>query len=239
MNLGQMQSELGYIIRDNGRLSQWMTGWINDAILEIATGYDLPPLALADPYPLSVHTSGWLWPLPDSFHKNIFLAKGASTTAGSHHHLTIHKNPAFLRDKDHTRIADRVHEVAVIPQGKDFMLGVHPLAEQDLNLWFYQRPAILEKPGDVCDCIPFNFIPQVIYPKLIIKNFQFIVDQVIDFSITAGPLQYWQAELTRGLHGGPGYGPGLLGYFNLNFNPPRRTGGRDPIGWRSYRYGNF
>jgi hypothetical protein len=117
-------------------------------------------------------------------------------------------------------------------------LGIYPLADQDINLWYYQKPAVLSGPEDVCDCIPHNFISQVIYPKLIIKNFQFIVDQVIDFPINAGPLQYWQGELFRGLHGGAGYGPGLLGYFNINYNPPRRTGGRDPIGARSYR-GSF
>ena len=235
MNLGQMQAELGMIVKDDG-LKGRLIGWINDAILEIATSYDLPPLALADPYQLTVDTTKWLWLLPESFHKNLFLVKPSD---GSHHHVRIHKNPAHLIHENHTSIADRVHEVAVIPQGKRFYLGVHPLADQDLNLWFYQKPTILVKSEDVCDCIPFNFIPQVIYPKLIIKNFQFITDQVIDFPITTGPLQYWQAELTRGLNGGPGYGPGLLGYFNLNFYPPRRTGGRDPIGGRSYRYGSF
>jgi hypothetical protein len=239
MNLGQMQNELGMIVKDSGRLSQWLPGWINDAILEVATSYDLPPLALADPYSLTVDTSKWLWLLPGTFHKNLFLAKKADTAAGPWSQVQVYKNPDYLAGKDHTLEGGVTSAVAVIPQGKNFFLGVYPLAEQELNLWFYQRPAILEKPGDICDCIPFNFIPQVIYPKLIIKNFQFIVDQVIDFSITAGPLQYWQAELTKGLHGASGYGPGLLGYFNINFNPPRRTGGRDPIGGRSYRYGSF
>ena len=238
MNLGQMQTELAFIVKSD-RLKPFLVGWINDAILDIATSYDLPPLALAEPYPLTVDTSGWLWPLPDTFHKKIFLAKWVNASDGSQHHLHVHKNPAFLRDKDHTRIGDRVHEIAAIPQGKSFVLGVHPLADQLMYLWFFQKPAILEKPGDVCDCIPFNFIPQVIYPKLIIKNFQFIVDQVIDFSMSAGSLQYWQGELAKGLNGAPGWGTGLLGYFNLNFHPPRRTGGRDPIGWRPYRYGNF
>jgi len=234
MNLGQMEAELGMIIKDES-LAPRLVGWINDAILEVATDYDLPPLALADPYPLSVDTSKWLWPLPDSFHKNLFLVKGS----GSHHHVRVHKNPAHLIHKEHTRIGDKIHEAAVIPQGNDFMLGVHPLADQDLDLWFYRKPALLVNAGDVCDCIPFNFIPQVIYPKVIIKNYQFIVDQVVDFSFTQGPFQYWQGELKKGLQGASGQGTGLLGYFNLNFNPPRRTGGRDPIGGKSYYYGNF
>ena len=234
MNLGQMEAELGMIIKDES-LAPRLVGWINDAILEVATDYDLPPLALADPYSFSVDTSNWLWPLPDIFHKKLFLVKGSE----AHHHVRVHKNPDHLIRHEHIRIGDRVHEVTVIPQGKDFMLGVHPLAVEDLNLWFYQKPAILANAGDVCDCIPFNFIPQVIYPKIIIKNYQFIVDQVIDFSFTQGPFQYWMSELAKGLNGARGQGTGLLGYFNINFHPPRRPGGRDPIGWRPYFYGNF
>ena len=232
MNLGQMQSELTRIIEDDG-LRERLVGWINDAILEIATNYDLPPLALADPYSLTVDTSTWLCPLPATFHKNLFMAKFGRKP------LTIYKNPAFLSGKDHTIVRDQVNEVVVIPRGSKFYLGVYPLAEHDIDLWFYQKPAILKTPDDVCDCIPPNFISSVIYPKLIIKNFQVIVDQVIDFPISAGSLQYWQNELTRGLHGGTGYGPGLLGYFNLNYHPPRRTGGRDPIGGRPYSHGSF
>lgn len=238
MNLGQMKTELGMIVKDDS-LSPFLVGWINDAILEVATDYDLPPLALADSYTLSVDTSKWLWALPEIFHKHIFLAKWVNSTDGSKHRLHVHKNPAHLIRKDHTRIGDRVHEVAVIPQGKDFYLGIHPLADQDLDLWFYQKPAILEDTADVCDCIPFNFIPQVIYPKIIIKNYQFIVDQVMDFPFTTGPIQYWMGELAKGLNGARGQGTGLLGYFNINFHPPRRTGGRDPIGWRPYYYGSF
>ena len=239
MNLGQMQDELELIIKDDS-VSSRLTGWINDAILEMATDYDLPPLALADPWPLSVDTSAWLWPLPASFHKNLFLLKWTDPSDGSEHKIhRLHKNPAFLTGKNHTIIADRIHEAAVIPQGKGFYLGVHPLANQDLKLWFYQKPAILAKPADVCDCIPWNFVPQVIYPKIIIKNFQFITDHVVDFPINAGSLQYWQGELSKGLFGGRGVGTGLLNYYQINYHSPRRTGGRDPIGWRSYRYGSF
>lgn len=233
MNLGQMQTELGMIVKDDSLVS-FLPGWINNAILEIATNYDLPPLALADPYQLSVDTSNWLWPLPESFHKNLFLAKRADTVAGPWSQVQVFKNPAYLVGKDHT-LEGGISAVTVVPQGSRFYLGMHPLAEQILHLWFFQKPAILKDPDDVCDCIPFNFIPQVIYPKVIIKNYQFIVDQVIDFSFTQGPFQYWQNELAKGLNGARGQGPGLLGYFNINFHPPRRTGGRDPIGGRSYR----
>ena len=238
MNLGQMQDELGYLIRDNGALTSWLLGWINDAILEVATDYDLKPLALVTPYEIGVDTTNWLWSLPDSFHKNLFMAKRVNTDGTIHRIHHIHKDYRHLLSKDHTITGDNVRELAVIPQGLLLMLGVHPLAVDNLNLWFYQKPAVLSNASDVCDCIPFNFIPQVIYPKIIIKNYQFIVDQVTDFPFTAGPLQYWQGELSKGLFGARGQGTGLMGYFQINFNPPRRTGGRDPIGWRPYYYGS-
>ena len=140
--------------------------------------------------------------------------------------------------KDHTIIAEKVREVTVVPQGTKFFFGVHPMAIMDFQLWFYQKPKHLEKPDDECDCIPFNYVPQVIYPKVIVQNYKFIVDMVADFAFTAGPIQFWQGELHRGLIGAPGLGTGLLGFYNLNFHPPRRTGGRDSIGWRPYWYGS-
>ena len=237
MNLGTMKDELGELMKNRGTLLSWLSNWINAAILEVATDYDLPPLALAEPYSLGVDTSKWLWPLPEIFHKNLFMVKWTDGN-GDQHQIRIHKNPAHLIHQNHTKTDDRVHELGVVPQGNSFFLGVHPLANQNLDLWFYQKPAVLVKDADVCDCIPFNFVPQVIYPKVIIKNYQFIVDQVPDFPMSAGALQYWQGELTKGLLGAPGQGIGLLNYFNINYNPPRRTGGRDPVG-RSYRRGTI
>jgi hypothetical protein len=237
MKFKTMQEELAFIVRDD-RLREWLPRWINEAIFEIATQYNLPPLALANPYELSTDTTNWLWPLPKSFHKNLFLVKWR---ADNDRWVIIHrnyKNPAELVRKDHTIIAEKVREVAVVPQGKDYFFGVHPMAIMDFQLWFYQKPLYLEEPDDECDCIPFNFVPQVIYPKVIIKNYEFIVDQVTDFPYAAGSLQYWQGELRRGLIGAPGLGTGLLGFYNINFHPPRRTGGRDPIGWRPYWYGS-
>ena len=236
MDLERMQVELGMIVQSPG-LEPYFMDWLNDAILEVATDYDLPPLALADPVTLGVNTSKWLWSLPEDFHKNLFLAKGVNADGTVHRIHRIHKNPTHLKSKNHTSTADQVHELAVVPQGSSFFLGIHPLATQDLQLWYYRKPVLLVKAADVCDCIPFNFVPQVIYPKVIIKNYQFITDQVRDFPFMAGPVQYWAGELRKGLFGASGMGTGLINHFNLNFNPPRRTGGRDSIGWRSYYYG--
>ena len=56
MNLEQMQIELSLIVKD-ASLQPLLVGWINAAILDVATDYDLPPLALAEPYSL-----GWTPP---------------------------------------------------------------------------------------------------------------------------------------------------------------------------------
>ena len=149
MNLEQMQIELSLIVKD-ASLQPLLVGWINAAILDVATDYDLPPLALAEPYSLGVDTSKWLWPLPEIFHKNLFMVKrvNADGTQTRLHH--IHKDPAHTKGKDHTLTGDHVTELAVIPQGKGFYLGIYPLAEDNLNLWFYRRPAVLVLPADEC-----------------------------------------------------------------------------------------
>lgn len=234
MNLGQMQAELGFIVKDDFLLPL-LVGWINDAILEVATDYDLPPLRLAAPYELSVADTDWLWTLPESYHKKLFMAKYVDGT--NQYSVPIHRNSECIIREDHAITGDNPSMVTVIPQGATFSLACYPMSTRTLNLWFYRKPALLANDGDVCDCIPASYVSPVIYPKLITKNYQFIVDQVIDFSFVAGPFQYWESELRKGLHGAPGRGPGLLGYFNLNFPSPRRTRGRDSTGWRSYRGG--
>ena len=231
MNFGQMQTELGYIIKDD-HLAPLLAGWINDAILEIATDYDLPPLRLAEGYEFTVVDTDWLWTLPASFHKKLFMAKYVD--GDNEYSITVQRNPETIIGKDHTIEGDRPSMVTVIPQGSTFSLGCYPLSTSTLNLWFYEKPTVLVNDADECDCIPANFIPGVIYPKLITKNYHFILDQVIDFPMTQGPLQYWQGELRKGLLGASGQGVGLLNYYNLNYHPPRRTGGRDPIGARPY-----
>lgn len=233
MNFGQMQTELGYIIKDS-HLAPLLAGWINDAILEIAMDYDLPPLKLAEPYSLSVVDTDWLWTLPESFHKKLFRARYVDATSGDEFGVSVHKNSDYIVGQDHTDTGDVPTMVTVIPQGNTFSLGCYPLSTVEMHLWFYEKPTVLVNDSDECDCIPANFVPGVIYPKLIIKNYHFILDQVIDFPMTQGPLQYWRDMLKIGIQGAPGHGVGLLNYFNMNYHPPRRTGGRDPIGARPY-----
>jgi hypothetical protein len=227
MNLGQMQAELSLIIKD-ASLQPFLTDWINNAILEVAADFELPPLKLVDPVDLEVDTSAWLWLLPDDFHKKVFRVQWQDSD-GVLHRVHIVEHIDHLSGRDHTLTADAVAEVVETVQGNRHYLGIHPLADNTLKVWYYRLPTTLSDPGDTCDCIPPGFERRVIYPKLIIQNYQFIVDLVLDFPVTNGPLQYWQAELAKGLYGASGQ-IGLLNFFGKTQNRPRRHGGRDPIG---------
>ncbi len=243
MNLGEMTDELGMIVQDNGKLRTLLTPWINNAILEVANDYDLPPLALVDPVPLEVDTSKWLWPLPDNFHKRLFMCKHQHRSGNYRdHRVHIYKEIRRLEGRDHNFVGERVREVAVAmqggsPKGDNYYLGIHPLAAETLDLWFFQKPAILKQSGDISDCIPPGFERRVIFPKVIIQNYNYIVDQTQNFDLR--PIQYWQTELRKGINGAPGEGIGLLAFYNINYNPPRIVGNMNSIGYRPYYYGLF
>ena len=224
MNLGQMKTELSMIVQDS-KLQPLLTGWINNAILEVATDLELASMKLVDPVEIGVDTSKWLWKLPDSFHKKLFRAKWQDSN-GQWHHLHVHDHIDRLSGRDHTHTADAVAEVAVGAQGNDNYLGIYPLAAATLSLWYYRKPTSLVKDGDSPDCIPPSFEPRVIYPRIIVRNYEAIVDQVVDFPIVNGPLQRWEGKQAKG-------DLALKLFFAKSYNKPRRHGGRDPIstGW--------
>ena len=235
MNLDQMQTELSLIVKD-ASLQPFLTDWINNAILEVATDFELASLRLIDPEAVTVDTSKWLWPMPLNFHKRLLRAQWVGDD-GTQHHIKVHDHISSLEYRDHTQTGDWVTEVAAGVQGGtggvQTYLGIFPLATQDINLWYYRKPAVLSKATDVCDCIPESFEPRVIYPRVVIRNYKIIVDQVVDFAMNSGSLQYWKGEQMQG-------DLDLKNFFAKNYNKPRRTGGKDPIGpnrrfFRGYR----
>jgi len=241
MNLGDMQKEIGLIVQD-ASLQPLLTGWINNAILEVANDYDLPPLALDDPAILNVDTTAWLQPLPSNFHKRLFMCKRLDTDTGRLRRVHIFSHIRHMAGKNHTFIGDHVKEVAVTiqggsVQGDNYYLAIHPLAVDTMYLWYFQKPAVLVEPNDVSDCIPPGYERRVLFPKLIIQNYNYIIDQVRDFDIR--PIQFWQTELIKGLFGARGQGIGLINFYNINYNPPRMVGNMNSIGYRPYYYGNF
>ena len=236
MNLGAMEAALAEVVADS-RLALSFTQKLNDTILELAGDFELPALVLLDPAPLTVDSSKWLWPMPDSFHKKLFRVANSSVTPWGHVH--IHRDIEYLtrRDMAHTTTGDHVTGVATAMQGVGWVLGVHPLplAEEILQLWYYRKPAILAKPADVPDCIPPEYHYRAIVVKTVLKNFRLFTDAIED-----GPMKsvaYWEGLYRKGLYGEPGGDIGLINYIAKLRGGPRRTGGRDPVGSRPFHYG--
>lgn len=226
MNLAEMERRLGLIVRDPS-LEPEFAGMINDAIGEIAADFDLPALKLLTPHSFPVTTADWLYFLPDTYHKRLFRVRDGN---GDSVRVVRTLEDLDLRDADHDEIGTRVTHAAVMDTGVLKHLGIYPKADGTLKLWFYCRPAYLSQPDDSCDCIPPEFQERVIFPKIIIKNYQLLLDQVENFDVK--PLQYWEGKLTEGLYGRRGGPIGLINWIAKLQGGPRRHGGRDPIGAR-------
>lgn len=219
MNLAEMERRLALIVQDKS-LELEFRSMINDAILEIAADLDLPALKLLTPCTFPVTTGNWIWSLPENYHKSLFkCVDGQWDRVGIRRHV---QNIDAL-DIDHDEIGDHVTHVAVRDTGVDKYLCAYPKANDILRLWFYEKPNYLEKAEDTCKCIPPEFQERVIFPKLIVKNYQLLQDQVENFDPKA--LIYWERKLEQGRLG-------LVNWIIKLRGGPRRRGGRDPIGAR-------
>jgi hypothetical protein len=223
MNLGEMERRLNLIVQDSS-LAPEFAGMINDALLEIAADFDLPALKLLTPVSFSVTTDNWFYSLPANYHKNLFRCVDCNFSP-----VTILERLEDLEalDLDHDETGDRVSTVAVMDTGEEKFLCIYPLANDDLRLWFYQKPTRLVKNTDVPKCIPAEFHERVIFPKLIIKNYQLLLDQVENFDLK--PLQYWEGKQREGLYGSAAGPIGFINFLIKVRGGPRRHGGRDPI----------
>lgn len=236
MNLGAMEAALAEVVVDS-RLALSFTQKLNDTLLELAGDFELPALKLLDPVPLTVDSSKWLWPMPDNFHKKLFRVANSGVTPWGHVHIHRDIEDLTRRNMAHDTTGDHVTGVATAMQGKGWVLGVGPLpiAQEVLQLWYYRKPAILEKPDDVPDCIPPEYHYRVIVVTTVLKNFRLFTDAIED-----GPMKsvtYWESLYRKGLYGDPGGDIGLINYIAKLKGGPRRTGGRDPVGSRPFYYG--
>lgn len=231
MNLAEMERRLSLIVQDSS-LAPEFAAMINDAILEIAADHDLPALKLLTPSAFPVTTDNWIWTLPENYHKSLFQCRDS---AWERVNIRSRVEELDRLDIDHDEIGVHVTHVAAVDTGEDKYLCTYPKANDTLQLWFYEKPARLEQSDDVCKCIPSEFHERVIFPKLIVKNYQLLTDQVEDFPLK--PLEYWEGKLQEGLYGRRGGPKGLINWIIKLRGGPRRRGGRDPVGW-SPRYGN-
>jgi hypothetical protein len=234
MKLSELETEIDLTVDDDS-LAPFFKQWINEGLLQLAADHEFPALKLTTPATVSVDNTDWLWPLPDNFHKKLFRC---TYMDGSYERtVTVLDRAEDIAYRDHTLQEAYVTSVGVINDGGVPYLGIYPLptSSQDLKVWYYRKPTVLDDPDDVPDAFPAEYHQRVIIPLVIVRNYQKLLDQVVGIGIQ--PIQYWKAELTEGLYGAPGQGPGLINYLLKTNRPSRRTGGRDPVGWSPSRYG--
>ncbi len=228
MTLAEMEQALVRLVDDSSLRPQFAQ-MLNDALLEVAGDFDLPALRLLTPLEFPVTSTAWLWPLPEAFHKKLFRCAD-----GNWSRVTIRRDMSDLDnlDLDHDATGDLVTDVAVMDTGMDKYLGIFPLANDTLRLWFYEKPAKMVKPDDAPRCLPLEYHDRVLIAKCVIKNFQYFTDYIED-----GPhrsLKYWEEQYRQGLYGSRGGDIGLINFLVRAKGGPRRTGGRDPIGARGW-----
>lgn len=230
MNLGELEAALDLSVQDKS-LNMYYVRWLNTAILELAAAYELPALRTIIPTAIVCTTTTWLFPLPADFLKLIPGKKGFSGCADSdYNEIKVYRTLEYLDrlDMDHDDTGDHVQMVAVT----DTQIGVYPKANETIHLWYYRKPTLLAKASDVPTCIPEAYHARVIIPKVTLKAYEHLQDQVENFDQKG--LEYWQRRLLAGVNGSPVDGPGLIHYLSKIQGGSRRTGGRDPVGIRYY-----
>ncbi len=223
MNLADLIQELELIVAD-GSLEPYFKGWLNQAIEEIALDFDLPALKRKIPYTYSINPSTWIWQLPDVFHKKLFAIMN-----GDWDPVVICRTVEDLIaiDPDHDDTGDRVTHVAVDETGPVKYLYTYPLATDTLQLWFYDKPGLLDVETDVPNLMPLEFHSQVIIPKVVVKNFRLLQDMAAEPPHKS--LEYWHEQYRKGLYGDKRGEIGLINYLARAKGGPRRHGGLDPL----------
>lgn len=233
MNLGALLAEIKKIVVDTTDDDQQYIDWINRAIREIANDFDFTSLALRTPLSLPVTIAGgYRYALPENFQKKVFKAYNGDVMSSPGDPLpskiwVCHDwDELDRRDITHLQTGDRVTHIAVQGIGMDSEIGVYPLAEDTLYLWYYAKPPLLANDADVPRWMPEEYHYRVIVPKVVIKNFQLLQDLIKDAPHQS--LTYWEEQYKKGLYGEPRGDIGLINFLARD-KKPRRHGGRDPL----------
>ena len=232
MRLDEILAELRKIVITVDEDNDQLIAWINRAIGEISNDFDFPSLALLQPNTIPVNTGGFIYDMPDDFQKKPFkVFNGDFLTApgnplASRVWMCHDWDELDRRDITHMETGDRVTHVAFQTVGMDTQLGIHPLANDTLYVWYYKRPPRLVNDADVPRWMPEDYHYRVIVPKVIIKNFQLMQDLIKDAPHQS--LLYWEEQYKKGLYGEPRGDIGLINFLARN-KMPRRHGGRDPL----------
>lgn len=217
MTLDELISEIDLTIKSAYLSDRFFQKWINEAILEIATEFDLPSLKHAMKY--SVTQAGYLYDQPEPYLKKLFKASNSDGYS-----VKIYPEIYNITELNPTVSSGKAEAIA-ISHGK---LAVYPQVNDELILWFYRKPKVLEYPSDEVDCIPSIYQSKLIVSKVVIRALKHLVDSAVEIPTDA--IAYWEGEYKRGLYGS-GFGDiGFLNYL-ISIRGIKRHGGRDPIAY--------
>ena len=218
MNLEELKSELSLIVMDSS-LETHFTDWINNAILEIAKDFSLPALKLKEPVTLSTTESDWLYDLASSYHKNLYKCAD-----GDWNKVTVRRDLDDIDslDIDHDDTGSLVTDVAV----RDAKIGIYPMADDTLRLWYYEKPTDLADNGDELICIPADYHYRVVVSKVVVRNYHLLMD--MSTNPPHRSLSWWRNNYSEGLFGVPGGDIGLINCLARDRKPKRR-GGKCPL----------
>jgi hypothetical protein len=240
MNLERLEAEISLVLNEE-QFQKLLRDWINEAVLEIATEFELPTLKSPTAYKFQTDKNNWLLPFPKeaNFHKKVFLAMDSYMNPILTKINGLEIDIQYLNELEQQHIAhgDHVEIVATTNfEGTDY-LGYYPRATETIHIWFYVKPKPLMKPEDVPVCIPPAYREKVIVPLVIVKG----LERLQDLIETPDPrqLEYWRALYKEGLYGSPGGSIGMVHYLAKTKGGPRRHGGRDPIGPGRYYRGYY
>jgi len=212
MTLAELAFELFAHVIDEWLRDNFFKAWINDAILKIATEFDLPALKRIEPFNLPVASTGWLAALPEVFCKKVFKVR---TSAWGKVHLLDCVADIDALDEDHDTTGDAITHVAIHTERR--MLGYYPKADDTARLWFFDRPTPLDLPNDPLTCIPEAYQRSVVIPKAVIIAFPHLQDMGVQ---TPNPsLTFWHSEYSKGLYGSPKGEIGMVHYLAAQQKP--------------------
>lgn len=194
LTLGELLNELRLIIKDHAAVEDFLTGWVNEAVLQIATDFDLPTLRRVNPASLTVTTTNWVYSLPNDYHKRLFKVMNQ---AGQPVHILPDISYLDAMDYNHAQTGDNVRYVAV--SGRN--LGIYPKANETLSLWYYRLPDVLDDADDQITAIPPEFHRRLLLPLVVLMNFESLQDMAIEAPIQS--FGFWQAKYQQGLYGSP------------------------------------
>lgn len=217
MTLGELEEELALFIQDDSLVTHFK-GFINNAVYEIANDFFLPSLRLNEPVALTVTSSSWLYDLPASYMKKLFKAYDSDWNK-----ITIKRSLDDIDDLDidHDDTGDHVMHVSV----RDSKIGIYPMADEVIKIWFYKNPTDLVSDSDEVTCIPKQYHSRVIISKVIIKAYHLLLDLAVNPPHQS--LSWWKANYHGGLFG-DGSDVGMLNCFARD-RKPIRHGGTNPL----------